>query len=88
MIFCVQGRASEAPKPPQTQPQRRNFIVAIESEHAGFARETAKQVLIKAGYNFITVSRVMRATGEIADPAIAEIVDQARRNGIGIAIYR
>ena len=62
--------------------------MAIESEHAGFARETAKQVLIKAGYNFITVSRVMRATGEIADPAIAEIVDQARRNGIGIAIYR
>ncbi|WP_316861572.1 hypothetical protein [uncultured Cohaesibacter sp.] len=88
MIFCVQGRASEAPKPPQTQLQRRNFIVAIESEHAGFAREEAKKVLEKNGYSFVTVVRVLTVTGNVEDPAIAEIVDQARRNGVGIAIYR
>ena len=88
MIFCVQGRASEAPKPPQTKPQRRNFIVAVDCQHPREADERAKVRLEEAGYSFITVGRILRITGETKDPAITTIVDEARRNGIGFAIYR
>ncbi|PLW75036.1 hypothetical protein [Cohaesibacter celericrescens] len=88
MIFCVMGRASEAPTPPQTQPQRRNFMLAVDCEQADQAREATNRALTSAGYSFITISRVLRATGDIKDPALNRIVDEARRNGIGYAIYR
>ena len=88
MIFCIQGRASEAPKPPQTQPQRRNFMVAVENDNPDLAREQATKVLQGNGFSFVTVLRTLHVAGDVKDPAIAEIVNQARRNGIGIAIYK
>jgi len=88
MIFCIQGRASEAPKPPQTKAQRRNFVVCIDSDHPRTAQEDAEKALEAIDCNFITVTRILEVRGETRDPALAKIVDEARRNGLGIAIYR
>lgn len=87
MIFCVQGRVTEPPKPPQVQAQRRNFMVAINGRDANIAREEAMSALETTGYSFISIIRVLRVTGETKDPVLARIVDEARRNGIGWAIY-
>ena len=88
MIFCIQGRASEAPKPPQTKPQRRNFVVCIDSDHPRKAQEEAEKALQSYGCSFITVTRILEVRGETSDPALASIVDEARRNGLGFALYR
>lgn len=88
MIFCVQGRATEDPKPPQTGPQRRNFMVAVDAQNANVARAESQKALEATGYSFISIIRVLRVEGETKDPAITHIVDEARRNGIGFAIYR
>lgn len=88
MIFCIQGRASEAPKPPQTKAQRRNFVVCIDSDHPRKAQEGAEAALESFGCSFITVSRILEVRGETSDPALSKIVDEARRNGLGLALYR
>ena len=88
MILLVQGRATEAPKPPQTQPQRRNFMVAVDSNDAQDAEDKAIEALEATRYSFITIDRVLTIKKDAADPALKTIVDEARRNGIGFAIYR
>ena len=88
MIFCIQGRASEAPKPPQTKAQRRNFVVCIDSDHPRKAQEDAEKALEAMHCSFITVTRILEVRGETSDPALAAIVDQARRNGLGVALYQ
>ncbi len=88
MIFCAQGRASEAPKPPQTKPQRRNFIVCIDTDHPRKAHEQAEKILESNGFTFITITRMLEVIGESQDPALSAVVDEARRNGMGLAIYR
>ncbi|MCT4654689.1 MAG: hypothetical protein N4A65_02645 [Cohaesibacter sp.] len=86
MIFCVQGRLTEAPKPPQTQPQRRNVMVAVDSDHPAKARETAMALLTEQGYSFITLDRIFEVN-ETTDPALNQILDEARRHGVGMALY-
>ena len=88
MIFCVQGRASEAPKPPATQAQRRNFVAAIDCDHPKQAEEATIASLEANEMGFISVTRILKVVGETKDPALAKIVDQARRNGFAVAIYR
>ncbi|SNY92111.1 hypothetical protein SAMN04515647_2358 [Cohaesibacter sp. ES.047] len=88
MILIVRGRASEAPKPPQTKPQRRNFMVAVECASTADADEKATAFMKAGGYDFISVIGHLRVTGDLKDPVIADMVDKARRNGIGAAIYR
>ncbi|WP_319531004.1 hypothetical protein [uncultured Cohaesibacter sp.] len=88
MILIVRGRASEPPKPPQTKPQRRNFMAAVECKSATEANEHATAFMKASGYEFISIIGHLRITGELKDPAMAEIVGKARRDGIGVAIYR
>lgn len=88
MIFITRGRLTEAPKPPQTQPMRRNFMVAVDIDHPEKARQSTLDLLEKSGYTFISVMQVYRVNDTGSDEAIRQIVDLARRDGIGVAIYR
>lgn len=89
MLICVQGRATEAPKPPQTQPQRRNFLVVAEADHPAKAEAQTRSLLETEGFGFVTVNKVYRVNNpKTGDAAFDNLVDSAQRNGVAMAIYR
>jgi hypothetical protein len=88
MIFCVQGRVTEAPKPPQTQPSRRNFMMAVDCETRDEARLVVERELRANHLSFITIARVYEVKGKTGDHAIDSIVEIAKREGAGFALYR
>ncbi|MCV6577350.1 MAG: hypothetical protein OIF58_16630 [Cohaesibacter sp.] len=88
MIICIQGRLTEMPKPPQTDKIRRNFIVAVDSASVESAEQQALQVLGEEGYGFITVTQRYSVDKKSGDPVMDKIVDEARRDGLALAIYR
>ncbi|HAT87245.1 hypothetical protein [Cohaesibacter gelatinilyticus] len=88
MIICVQGRLTEMPKPPQTEKIRRNFIVAVDSNSVPEAEAQATQVLTESGYGFITINQRFSVEKASGDPVMDKIVDEARRDGLAVAIYQ
>lgn len=88
MIICIQGRLTEMPKPPQTDKVRRNFIVAVDTNTSESAEQQAMQVLTEEGYAFITINQRFSVDKKSGDPVMDKIVDEARRDGLALAIYR
>ena len=87
MIFVLRGRLTEAPKPPATQPQRRNFMAAIDAANPNQARELGQKYLEKAGFGFISINRMFVWERPSGDKALDTIVDHARRHGAAHALY-
>lgn len=87
MIFVLQGRLTVAPKPPATKPARRNFMAAIEANHATEAASLAEAHLKGAGYDFISMNRVYHWNKDTNDKALDAIIDHARRHGAAHALY-
>lgn len=88
MIICVQGRLTEFPKPPATEKVRRTFVVAVQADLVEEAHKQTEQVLKEAGYGFVTINQTFRINSESGDPAMDKIVDEARRDGLALAIYQ
>ncbi len=77
-----------APTPPQTKPQRRNFMVAIDAANPADAEKKVNAYLEEKGFSFLTIQRTYNVTQhKSGDMALDTILDQARRHGVGHALY-